>query len=73
YLTLFACQIKSKLLHIIRHLSLNRPIYKRTACYGHFGKKLENDGGFSWEGVELSTDFCREFNIEDKSKAALKF
>ncbi|TNK94191.1 methionine adenosyltransferase [Wolbachia endosymbiont of Leptopilina clavipes] len=58
---------------IIRHLSLNRPIYKRTACYGHFGKKLENDGGFSWEGVELSTDFCREFNIEDKSKAALKF
>ncbi|QDW08926.1 methionine adenosyltransferase [Wolbachia pipientis] len=53
---------------IIRHLSLNRPIYKRTACYGHFGKESESDGGFSWEGMDLSADFCREFNIEDKKR-----
>lgn len=53
---------------IIRHLSLNRPIYKRTACYGHFGKESESDGGFSWEGVDLSTDFCKEFNIEEKKE-----
>lgn len=56
---------------IIRHLSLNRPIYKRTACYGHFGKELESDGGFSWEGVDLSTDFCKEFNIEEKKREFL--
>ncbi|MGL9758389.1 MAG: methionine adenosyltransferase [Wolbachia sp.] len=56
---------------IIRHLSLNRPMYKRTACYGHFGKESESDGGFSWEGVDLSTDFCKEFNIEEKKREFL--
>ncbi|MFL3876242.1 methionine adenosyltransferase [Wolbachia endosymbiont of Trichogramma kaykai] len=56
---------------IIRHLSLNRPIYKRTACYGHFGKESESDGGFSWEGVDLSTDFCKEFNIEEEKREFL--
>ncbi|WP_341813596.1 methionine adenosyltransferase [Wolbachia endosymbiont (group B) of Germaria angustata] len=56
---------------IIRHLSLNRPIYKRTACYGHFGKESESDGGFSWEGVDLSTDFCKEFNIEEEKRECL--
>ncbi|WP_264336917.1 methionine adenosyltransferase [Wolbachia endosymbiont (group B) of Chorthippus brunneus] len=56
---------------IIRHLSLNHPIYKRTACYGHFGKESESDGGFSWEGVDLSTDFCKEFNIEEKKREFL--
>jgi S-adenosylmethionine synthetase len=58
---------------IIRHLLLNRPIYKRTACYGHFGKESENDGGFSWESMNLSADLCREFNMEDKNRTALKF
>ncbi|OCA06332.1 S-adenosylmethionine synthetase, C-terminal domain protein [Wolbachia endosymbiont of Trichogramma pretiosum] len=56
---------------IIRHLSLNRPIYKRTACYGHFGKESESDGGFSWEGVDLSTDFYKEFNIEEEKREFL--
>jgi len=56
---------------IIKHLSLNRPIYKRTACYGHFGKESENDGGFSWESMNLSADLCREFNIEGNSKISL--
>ncbi len=36
------------------HLSLNRPIYKRTATYGHFGRNPEADGGFSWEKTDLS-------------------
>jgi S-adenosylmethionine synthetase len=35
------------------HLALNRPIYARTAAYGHFGRAPEPDGGFSWERVDL--------------------
>jgi S-adenosylmethionine synthetase len=35
------------------HLGLNRPIYARTAAYGHFGRKPEPDGGFSWEKTDL--------------------
>ncbi|GAG00014.1 unnamed protein product, partial [marine sediment metagenome] len=31
---------------IIEHLNLRRPIYKKTACYGHFGRMEE---GFTWE------------------------
>jgi S-adenosylmethionine synthetase len=35
------------------HLGLNRPIYRRTAAYGHFGREPEADGGFSWEKTDL--------------------
>jgi len=35
------------------HLKLNRPIYARTAAYGHFGRAAEADGGFSWERTDL--------------------
>jgi S-adenosylmethionine synthetase len=35
------------------HLDLNRPIYQRTAAYGHFGRAPEEDGGFSWERTDL--------------------
>ncbi|MEA2755274.1 MAG: S-adenosylmethionine synthetase [Aliidongia sp.] len=35
------------------HLGLNRPIYARTSSYGHFGRKPEADGGFSWEKLDL--------------------
>jgi len=35
------------------HLKLNRPIYARTAAYGHFGRQAEADGGFSWEKTDL--------------------
>ena len=35
------------------HLDLNRPIYARTAAYGHFGRAPEADGGFSWERTDL--------------------
>ncbi|SPH20494.1 S-adenosylmethionine synthase [Ascidiaceihabitans donghaensis] len=35
------------------HLGMNKPIYARTAAYGHFGRAPEADGGFSWEKVDL--------------------
>jgi S-adenosylmethionine synthetase len=35
------------------HLGLNKPIYQRTAAYGHFGRAPEADGGFSWEKTDL--------------------
>jgi S-adenosylmethionine synthetase len=38
---------------IREHLGLNRPIYARTAAYGHFGRPAEADGGFSWERLDL--------------------
>lgn len=38
---------------IREHLKLNRPIYARTAAYGHFGRAPETDGGFSWEATDL--------------------
>ena len=38
---------------IRKHLGLNRPIYQRTAAYGHFGREPEADGGFSWEKTDL--------------------
>jgi S-adenosylmethionine synthetase len=41
---------------IREHLQLNRPIYARTASYGHFGRAPEADGGFSWEKTDLAAD-----------------
>ena len=38
---------------IREHLGMNRPIYERTAAYGHFGRAPEDDGGFSWEKTDL--------------------
>ncbi len=38
---------------IREHLSLTRPIYARTAAYGHFGRAPDDDGGFSWERTDL--------------------
>ncbi|MEM5471194.1 methionine adenosyltransferase [Hoeflea sp. AS60] len=35
------------------HLDLNKPIYARTAAYGHFGRKAGRDGSFSWEKLDL--------------------
>jgi len=34
-------------------LKLNKPIYKKTAAYGHFGRQSEDDGSFSWEKIDL--------------------
>jgi S-adenosylmethionine synthetase len=41
---------------IREHLGLNRPIYARTAAYGHFGRQPDNEGGFSWERDTLVSD-----------------
>jgi S-adenosylmethionine synthetase len=38
---------------IRRHLDLNKPIYARTAAYGHFGRAPDAEGGFSWEKTDL--------------------
>lgn len=38
---------------IREHLQLNKPIYERTAAYGHFGREPDADGGFSWEKTDL--------------------
>ena len=39
---------------IREHLGLSRPIYARTAAYGHFGREPDADGGFSWEKTDLA-------------------
>ena len=38
-------------------LSLNKPIYQKTAAYGHFGREPETDGSFSWEKTDKSKIF----------------
>jgi len=38
---------------IRERLQLNRPIYQRTAAYGHFGREPDAEGGFSWEKTDL--------------------
>jgi S-adenosylmethionine synthetase len=43
------------------HLGLNKPIYARTAAYGHFGRAPEPDGGFSWERLDLADELRRAF------------
>jgi S-adenosylmethionine synthetase len=42
------------------HLHLNRPIYQRTAAYGHFGRRPDADGGFSWENTDLAERLVKE-------------
>ncbi len=39
---------------IREHLALNRPIFQRTAAYGHFGRQPDAEGGFSWERTDLA-------------------
>jgi S-adenosylmethionine synthetase len=39
---------------IREHLDLNRPIFARTAAYGHFGREPDAEGGFSWEKTDLA-------------------
>jgi S-adenosylmethionine synthetase len=36
------------------HLNLHKPIYKKSAAYGHFGRDPESDGSFSWEKLDLA-------------------
>ncbi len=44
------------------HLELDRPIYVRTAAYGHFGRQPEPDGGFSWERLDLVDELTSAFS-----------
>lgn len=44
---------------IREHLQLHKPIYERTAAYGHFGREPDDDGGFSWEKTDLVKDLQR--------------
>ncbi|MBV1901989.1 MAG: methionine adenosyltransferase domain-containing protein, partial [Kordiimonadaceae bacterium] len=48
---------------IREHLGLSRPIYARTAAYGHFGRSPTEDGGFSWERTDLVDALKSEFGI----------
>lgn len=45
---------------IRNHLQLRRPIFERTSAYGHFGRKPEADGGFSWERSDLTEQLKAE-------------
>lgn len=47
--------------NIRRSLKLNKPIYRRTAAYGHFGRAPEKDGGFSWEKTDLVKELKAAF------------
>jgi|TARA_B100000902_G_scaffold94459_1_gene97371 S-adenosylmethionine synthetase len=40
-------------------LSLNKPIYEKTAAYGHFGRIPEKDGSFSWEKTDKTNVFLK--------------
>jgi len=48
---------------IREHLELSRPIYARTAAYGHFGREPESDGGFSWERTDLVDGLKSAFGV----------
>ena len=45
---------------IVRELDLRRPIYRRTAAYGHFGR---SDKEFTWEALSKLEDFKRALNL----------
>ncbi len=47
---------------IREYLALSKPIYARTAAYGHFGRPPEADGGFSWERLDLVDQLRSAFN-----------
>jgi len=48
---------------IREHLGLNRPIYKKTSSFGHFGREPEDDGHFSWERLSLVGELKRAFGL----------
>jgi S-adenosylmethionine synthetase len=45
---------------IIKSLDLRRPIYRKTAAYGHFGR---NDPGFTWEKTDLASTLKKEAGL----------
>ena len=53
---------------IREHLKLNRPIYARTAAYGHFGREPDATGGFSWEKLDLVDALQEAFPTSHKKR-----
>ncbi len=53
------------------HLQLNNPIYAQTAAYGHFGRTPTENGGFTWEKLDLVEELQRHFGVraEDSKRA----
>ena len=45
---------------IIDMLGLNNPIYSVTSAYGHFGRKPDKNGNFSWEKLDIAEEFQDE-------------
>jgi S-adenosylmethionine synthetase len=43
---------------IREHLDLNKPIYARTAAYGHFGRTARRRRRLSWEKTDLALRAC---------------
>jgi S-adenosylmethionine synthetase len=41
---------------IISRLDLRKPVFKRTAAYGHFGRE---EGGFTWERTDMVGELQR--------------
>ncbi len=48
---------------IRKKLGLNRPIYKKTSSFGHFGRNPDDDGHFSWEALDLVPELKRAYNL----------
>ncbi len=48
---------------IRERLQLNKPIYKKTSAFGHFGREPEADGHFSWEKLDLVPELKRAFKL----------
>jgi len=46
---------------IMEHLDLRRPIYKKTAVYGHFGRELPE---FTWERVDMAEELKKEAELD---------
>jgi S-adenosylmethionine synthetase len=54
---------------IREHLKLNRPIYARTAAYGHFGREPDATGGFTWEKLDLVEMLQDQFKVQKRTEA----
>ena len=46
---------------IREHLKLSNPIYQPTSAYGHFGRKADDKGHFTWEKTDLIEELKRAF------------
>ena len=49
-----------------RYLDLHRPIFQKTAAYGHFGRE---DADFTWERTDRADDLRKAAGLETKAKA----